>query len=79
MNYLLKPRKKYRIKKKKGYSRYNYRNKLDNAYFQHDMAYGDFQDLARRTTCERVLPGEAFNIENYIQCNGYQRKLTSMI
>ena len=74
-----KTKKKNTELKKIGYSRYNYRNKLDNAYFQHGMAYGDFQDLARRTTCERVLPGEAFNIENYIQCNGYQRKLTSMI
>ena len=28
---------------------YTYRNELDKAYFQHDMAYGDFKDLKRRT------------------------------
>ena len=25
-------------------SRYIYQNKLDKAFFQHDMAYGDFKD-----------------------------------
>ena len=40
---------KERIKKLKetGDSRYIYQNKLDKACFQHDMAYGDFKDLAR--------------------------------
>ena len=33
-----------------GDSRYIYRNDLDTACFQHDIAYGDFKDLARRTT-----------------------------
>ena len=28
---------------------YIYKNKLDKACFQHYMAYGDFQDLKRRT------------------------------
>ena len=27
-------------------------NELDKAYFQYDMAYGDFQDLAKRTASE---------------------------
>ena len=27
-----------------GDSRYIYKNELDKAYFQHDMAYGDFKD-----------------------------------
>ena len=26
-----------------------YRNKLDKACFQHDMAYGDFKNLKKRT------------------------------
>ena len=30
-------------------SRYIYQNELDKAYFQHDMAYGDFRYLTRRT------------------------------
>ena len=28
---------------------YIYKNKLDKACFQYDMAYGDFKDLKRRT------------------------------
>ena len=43
---------KKRIQKFKeiGDSIYIYRNELDKACFQHDMDYGDFKDLARRTT-----------------------------
>ena len=42
---------KERIQKFKetGDSRYIYQNKLDKVCFQHDMAYGDFTDLTRRT------------------------------
>ena len=32
-----------------------YKNELDKACFQHDMAYGDFKDLAKRTTADKVL------------------------
>ena len=30
--------------------RYIYKNELDKARFQHDMAYGDFKDLKRKNT-----------------------------
>ena len=42
---------KERIQKfiKTGDTRYIYRDKLDKVCFQHDVAYGDFQDLAKRT------------------------------
>ena len=42
---------KERIQKFKetGDTKYIYRNELDKACFQHDMAYGDFKDLNRRT------------------------------
>ena len=33
-------------------SRYIYQNELDKAYFQHDMVYGDFKDLNRRTAAD---------------------------
>ena len=36
------------LKKTRGTS-FIYKNELDKACFQHDMAYGDFKDLARRT------------------------------
>ena len=55
---------KERIKKSKetGDTNYTYKNKLDNACFKHDMAYGDFKDLARRTTSDKRLRDKAFNI-----------------
>ena len=31
---------------------YIYKNELDKACFQHDMAYGDFKDIARRTASD---------------------------
>ena len=37
-------------------------NELDKACFQHDMAYGDFRDLKRRTASHKVLRDKAFNI-----------------
>ena len=35
--------------KKTGDTNCIYKNELDKACFQHDMAYGDFKDLKRRT------------------------------
>ena len=43
-------------------SRNIYQNELDKACFQHDVAYGDFQDLASRTASDKILRDEAFNI-----------------
>ena len=31
------------------------KNKLDKAYFQHDMAYGKSKDLVKRTQSDKVL------------------------
>ena len=47
---------KERIQKFKetGDSRYAYRNELNKACFQHDMAYGGFTDLTRRTASNIV-------------------------
>ena len=49
--------------KETGDLRYIYRNELDKAYFQHDMAYGDFKDLAKRTAADKILRDKAFNIQ----------------
>ena len=48
---------KERIQKFKetGDSRYIYQNELDKAYFQHDTVYGDFKDLTRRMTSDKIL------------------------
>ena len=39
-----------------------YKNELDKSWFQHDMTYGDFKGLARRTASDKVLRDKAFNI-----------------
>ena len=57
---------------------YIYKNELDKACFQHDIAYGDFKDLARRTASDKVLRDKAFNIAKNSNYNGYQRGLASM-
>ena len=56
--------KKQRIQKFKeeGNSRYIYKNESDKSCFQHDMAYGDFKYLAKRTALDNVLKDKAFNI-----------------
>ena len=41
--------------KQTGDSRYIYRNELDKACLQHDMAHGDFKDLKKRTAADKVL------------------------
>ena len=72
---------KERIQKFKetGDTKYIYRNELDKACFQHDMAYGDFKDLNRRTFADKVLHDKAFNIAKDIKYDGYQCRLASMV
>ena len=41
--------------KETGDSPYIYQNELDKPCFQHDMAYGDFEDLTRRTASDKIL------------------------
>ena len=49
------------------------------ACFQHDMAYGDFKDLARRTASDKVLRDKPFNIAKNPKYDGYERGLASMV
>ena len=55
---------KERIQKFKetGDTSYIYKNELDKTCFQHDIAFKDFKDLARRTAADKVLRDKAFNI-----------------
>ena len=39
-----------------------YQKELDKVCFQHDIAYGDFKDLPRRTASVKVLRDKEFNI-----------------
>ena len=52
---------------------------FDKACFQHVMAYGDFNDLKRRTFSDNILGDKAFNIAKTPKYNGYQRGLASMV
>ena len=65
--------------KKTGDTSYIYKNELDKTYFQHDMAYGDFKDLARRTASDKVLRNKAFNIAKNCKYDGYRRRLASKV
>ena len=62
-----------------GNTDYIYKNELDKACFQHDMAYGDFKDLAKRTFADKVLRDKAFKIASNQKYDGYQRGLASMV
>ena len=72
---------KARIQKFKetGDTNYIYKNVLGKISFQHDMAYGDFKDLARRTASDKVLRDKAFNIAKNPKYDGYQRGLATMV
>ena len=62
-----------------GNTNYIYRNELDKACFQYDMAYGGFRDLKRRTQSAKVLKDKAFAIASNPKYDGYQRGLASMV
>ena len=72
---------KERIQKFKetGDTNYIYKNELDKACFQHDMAYGDFKDLTKRTAADKVLRDKAFKIASDQKYDGYQIGLASMV
>ena len=58
-----------------------YKNELDKACFQHDMAYGKSKDLTKRTQSDKVLREKAFKIasDQKWKDDGYQRGLASMV
>ena len=59
--------------KETGDTNYIYKNELDKAWFQHDMAYGDFKDLTKRTVADKILRDKTFNISKNPKYDGYQR------
>ena len=56
-----------------------YKNELDKACFQHDMAYGKSKDLAKRTQSDKILREKAFKIASDAKHDGYQKGLASMV
>ena len=56
-----------------------YKNELEKACFQHDMAYGKSKDLVKRTRPDKVLRDKIFKIASNPKYDGYQRELFSMV
>ena len=62
-----------------GNTNFIYKNELDKACFQHDMAYGKTKDLVKRTQSDKVLKDKAFKIASNPKYDGYQRELALMV
>ena len=62
-----------------GYTNHIYKSDLDKACFQHDMAYGKYKDLTKRTQSDKVLRKNAFKIASDPKHDGYKRGLASMV
>ena len=75
------PKNKERIEKfvQTGNTDFIYRNKLDKACFQHDMAYGKSNDLVKRTQSNKVLKYKPIKIASDPNYDGYQRGLALMV
>ena len=65
--------------KETGDTNYTHKNELDKSCFQHDMAYEDFENLARGTAFDKVLNNKAFNIAKNRKQDGYGRGLASIV
>ena len=74
VDHLLKKKKKKKFIETEN-SRYIFQNKLDKACFQHDMAYGDFKNLTRRTASNKALRDKAFNIAKNLKYDGKKEVL----
>ena len=72
---------KERIEKfiRSGNTDFIYKNELDKACFQHDIAYGKSKDLVKRTQSDKVFRDKAFKIASDPKYDGYQRGLASMV
>ena len=56
-----------------------YKNKLDEDCLQHDLAYGTYKDLTKRTQSDKVLRDRAYEIASNPKYDGYKRGLASMV
>ena len=56
-----------------------YKNELDKACFQQDMAYDKSKDLVKRTQSDKVWQDKAFKIASNPKYDGYQGWLASMV
>ena len=78
MNHVQKTKKESENLKKQEIHDIFIKTKLDKSCFQHDIAYGDFKNLIRRTASDKILRDKAFSIAKNWKYDGYQRGLASM-
>ena len=62
-----------------GNTDFTYKNELDKACFQHDMAYRKTKDLAKRTQSHKALRDKVFKIASNPKYDGYQRGSAWMV
>ena len=62
-----------------GNTNFIYKNELDKACFQHDIAYGKSKNLVKRTQSDKVLKDRASKITSDPKYDGYQRELGSIV
>ena len=62
VEHLLKIKNEFKNLKKQEIKKYIYINELDKVCFHHDMAYGGFEDLAKRTVSDIILRDKAFHV-----------------
>ena len=56
-----------------------YQKEPGKACFQHDLAYRDFNDLAKTTVADKVLCDKTFKIAKNSKYDGYQCGLASLV
>ena len=56
-----------------------YKNDLDKACFEHDMAHNKYKDLKGRTQSDIVLKNKAYKIAVDPKIDSFQRALASMV
>ena len=64
---------------KTGNTDFIYKNDLDKACFQHNMAYGKYEDLTKSTHSDKELKDKVFEISINPKYDGYERGLDLMV
>ena len=62
-----------------GNTEYIYKHGLEKACFQHNMAYGKYKDLNKKTQSDKVLREKTFEIASIPKNDKYKKRLASMV
>ena len=62
-----------------GNTNFIYKNELEKACFEHDMANVKSKDLVKRTQSHKVLRDKAFKSASDPNYGGYKKRLASMV